>query len=956
MPWAERSVPTRGSSITDKLPLARGTPSRQHHPRMFSTERIRPMHDRLRNRFLQCALVGIALLIPTAVGGASAPAQHPAAEAESQAIRTVLTSRPGDTFVILKNGLTLLVREKKDSDVVSSQVFVRAGSIYEGPYLTAGLSHYLEHVVSGGTTRSFKESEAKERLQRIGGISNAYTSLDRTVYYINTTGPNWKEALDLLLSYVSETTLDPVEVEREKAVIQQEYKMGENSIDRELWKLFLKTAYQTSPVQNPVIGYEEVFVQQNRDSLLNYYTQRYQPENMVVAVVGNVNSREVIDFAAGKTKAFTRRADPPTPIPDEPPQTSRRSAEQQLPLARLNQVMMGFPSVTLQSKDMHALDVLSFLLGEGRTSRLYWRLKEKEGLVLGIGSSNWTPAFVHGQFTISLTLSPENWPRVMEIIESEINRFKTDLVEPQELEKAKKASIAQHVFGKETAASIAASLASSYFDTGDPYFDESYLERIRHVTPEEIRAVAGEYLRTDRLTVATIRPPARSEAARTDTTPGVASREEPVMANRFENGLQVLIKQDKTLPFVTLHLYGLGGLLLESGSQPGIASFTTSLLTAGTKTKSKQEILKAIEDVGGGISARSDNSTFHVSIKVLKEDLDLALGILADVVQNAQFPPEEIEKKRKETLLAIQKQNESWQFEIMQLFKANYFKGSPYGHDRLGTLESVSAFKRDDIVSFYRSMVIPQRCVLAVFGDLDPGAVTNRIKTAFGSWKGDQAALPEWPRESSPIQADATVEKKNEKSSAALFIGTNGLDLQDARRPVLDVLDAVLAGASHPGGRLFEALRGGQEDLVYVVGAVPFYGKHAGYFGVVTQTTLGNLPKVDAIIREHLKRVTTEPVPESELTTAKNMLLIAHEMQKESLDSQAQDAAVNEVLGLGWNYESHYPDLVKAVTAEQVQALARELFQHTLTVRTLPEKPVEVLQVPREDRHMHPNP
>ena len=912
------------------------------------------MHNRTLT--LNSILAGFCLFLCAATVHAASPPESTPPESAAQAIRTVLTSKPGDTFVVLKNGLTVLVREKPDSDVVSSQVFVRAGSIYEGQYLTAGLSHYLEHVVSGGTTRSFRESEAKERLQRIGGISNAYTSMDRTVYYINTTGPNWKEALDLLLSYVSETTLDPVEVEREKAVIQQEFKMGENSIDRELWKLFVKTAYQTSPVQNPVIGYEEVFVQQNRDALLDYYTRRYQPENIVVAVVGNVTSREVVEFVASKTRTFSRRTDPPEAIPDEPPQTSRRSAERQLSLARLDQVMIGFPSVTLHSRDMVALDVLSFLLGEGRTSRLYWRLKEKEGLVLGIGSSNWTPSFVHGQFTISLTLAHQNWPKVLETVEMEIDRFKNELVPPQELDKAKKATIAGHVFGKETAASIATSLASSYFDTGDPYFDEAYLERIRQVTPEEIQAVAREYLRTDRMTVATIRPMAGGEAMGSNAVRETATREEPVKATRLENGLQLLVKQDKTLPFVTFHLYGLGGLLFEKAAQAGIASFTTSLLTAGTTTKSKQEILKTIEDVGGSLSARSDNSTFHVSVKVLKEDLDLALGILADVIQNAQFPSEEIEKKRKETLLAIQKQDESWQFEIMQLFKTSYFKSSPYKQDRLGTVESVSAFKRDDIVSFYRAMVNPQRCVLAVFGDLDPMAVTNGIKAAFGSWKGDPTPVPQWPRESSALSADATVEKKNEKSSAALFIGTNGLDLHDARRPVLDVLDAILAGASYPGGRLFEALRGGQEDLVYVVGAVPFYGQNAGYFGVVTQTTMGNLTKVEGIIREQLKRIGAEPVPEAELTTAKDMLLIAHEMQKESLDSQAQDAAVNGVLGLGWDYESRYPALVRAVTAEQVQALARELFQHTLTVRTLPEKPVEVLQVPREDQHMHPTP
>ena len=175
------------------------------------------------------------------------PALPPAAK---ELVQRTLSSKPGDLFVVLKNGLTVLIRSQTESDVVSAQVFVRAGSIYEGKYLTAGISHYLEHVLSGGSTRSFTETEAKERLERFGGATNASTSFDRTVYYINTSTEHWKEALDLLLSYVSESTLDPQQVLREKAVIQQEIKMGENNPGSELWKLFMKTAYRVQSRSN----------------------------------------------------------------------------------------------------------------------------------------------------------------------------------------------------------------------------------------------------------------------------------------------------------------------------------------------------------------------------------------------------------------------------------------------------------------------------------------------------------------------------------------------------------------------------------------------------------------------------------------------------------------------------------------------------------------------------------
>ncbi len=449
------------------------------------------------------------------------PQQPPALPSNvKESVQRTLSSKPGDTFVVLNNGLTVLIRSHSASDVVSSQVFVRAGSVYEGKYLTAGISHYLEHVLSGGSTRSFTETEAKERLERIGGATNASTSFDRTNYYINTSKAHWKEALDLLLSYVSESTLDPQQVVREKAVIQQEIKMGENDPGNQLWKLYMKTAYRSNPARIPVIGYEEVFVKLDRDALEDYYRQRYQPENIVVVVVGNVEPGEVLEFISQKTRDFARRADAPLVLPPEPEQVSPRWEEKGLPLARLTQAILGFPSVTLYSKDLYALDVLALLLGEGETSRLSYRLKDRENKVLNVSASNWTPSFVQGQFVISLTLDPPNWPGILGPIEQEINRLKNDLVAPEELEKAKKLVLAQHIFGKESVSALASSLASSYFETGDPYFDEKYVEGIRKVSREDIREVARRYLLMNRSNVAVIKPEAPKEpVARLETAP-----------------------------------------------------------------------------------------------------------------------------------------------------------------------------------------------------------------------------------------------------------------------------------------------------------------------------------------------------------------------------------------------------------------------------------------------------
>ncbi|MHC1729980.1 MAG: M16 family metallopeptidase [Syntrophobacteraceae bacterium] len=860
-------------------------------------------------------------------------------------IQRTIASKAGDLFVVLKNGLTLLVHQQPTAETVSAQVFVRTGSALEGKYLRAGLSHYLEHVVSGGTTRSFTEAEAKERLQAIGGSTNAYTSYDRTVYYINTAADHWRGALELLLSYVSENVLDPKEVAREKPVIQQEMKMGESNPNTELWRLFIQTAYQKSPVRYPVIGYEEVFIQQSREALLDYYQQRYQPENMIVVLSGNVQASEVLQFAVEKTKNFLPRQSEQIVLPEEPLQSSARWQEKEVPIARLVQAMIGFPSVTAYDKDLYALDVLAHLLGEGETCRLYCRLKQDQNKVYSIGASNWTPAFVKGQFLVSVSLSPNQWPSALKDIQEEIEGFKTALVSAEDLGKAKKTAIAQHTFGKESVSARASSLASSYMLSGDPYYDDAYVNGIRSVTAEEVMSAARRYLLSDRMNVAVIKP-SSGEQVQTATAaecpvPGVVAPEFSQMAN----GLKTLVKQDSGLPFVTLQLYGVGGLFLEEIGRPGVSAFTASLLTAGTKSRPKLELLRKVEDAGGIISAKSDNNSYHVSLKVLKEDFDWALDLLADIARNASFPQDEIEKQRQDTLIAIKRADESWQSEVMRLFKKNYFKNSSYINDRLGTAESIGSLGREEILAFYGKMVNPTHSALAIFGDIDPTAAKQRAEQKFAGWTGTPVQRSQ-PEETRQIDGNRVVEIKNEKNSSALFIGANGLDVNNAERPVLDVLTAVLSGGGSPAGRMFDSLRGGEQNLVYAVSTFPFYGKKAGYFGVLTQTTMANLPKVEQIIQGNLQRLSEELVPEGELEKTKVTMLVGLKLGRETLENQAASAALNEVLGLGWDYGRRYPEMVRAVRAEQVRDMARKLFAHKLIARTLPERPVEILAAP----------
>jgi zinc protease len=855
-------------------------------------------------------------------------------EMESEWVDRVLPSKPDDLFVILQNGLTVMIREAHGSKVVSCQALVKTGSIFEGDRMGGGLSHYLEHVVSGGTTSTLTEAQISEKLQAIGGASNAYTSYDDTVYFINTTSAHYEEALELLLAYVTDCQFKETEYEREKGVILQEFQLGENNPSQQLWESFMKTAYREHPVRHPVIGEKDVFLKMNREDLLAHYRRWYTPENMVVAVVGDVNKGEVLRVVLNLAGSLKRAADPPYVLPPEPRQLAPRSVEKALPIARLTKACLGFRTVPLTDPDLYALDVLAIILGDGRTSRLYQAVRDNKGLVLSISAWSWTPPFAQGQFSISMDLSHENLAQAVDAVWTELSDVKENVVGEEALKRAKKKVVADYVFGQESVQSQAGQLASDWVGTGDPYFGETYVSKIQEVTAEAVRRVAQKYFRKDGMTLAVVRPPS-VEAGRREPEP-VEDLETGIERQVLPNGMTLLLKRSVAAPIVSFQFFAKGGLRFERPDQTGLCHFMASLLTKGTVTRSKLEIARTLEDVGGTIEASSGNNVVGLSVSVLKDDFDIALDLLADVVRHPSFPESEIEKQRQDTLMAVKKLDEEWTTEITRLFKRHYYRKHPYRNDVLGTAETVRRFSQEDIRGLYESVMKPNNAVLAIFGDIDLDGVTSQVKKAF---EGFEPAISEYSiieLETQNIVEDEAFETLNEKTSVALLVGFNGLALGDPDAPVVDVLDAVISGIGYPSGWLHEALRGREKSLVYYVHAYPAFGIDGGYFGIMSQTTPENYEEVLKIILEQLDVIQEREIDANTLERGKNMCITMHDMGLETVAAQAASCALNEILGLGYDYDMRYGKLIEKVSAADVLRVAKRLFSHHLIVATKP--------------------
>jgi len=854
---------------------------------------------------------------------------------ESQWIDRIIPSKENDLFVVLKNGMTVLIRESHASEVVSCQVLIKTGSIYEGIRMGGGLSHYLEHVVSGGTTSTLTESDIKERVQAIGGATNAYTGYEHTVYFINTTSAHYRDAMDLLIAYVTDCQFNETEYQREKPVIIQEFQMGENSPSRQLWSLFIKTAYHIHPIQYPILGEKDIFLRMDKDDLISHYRRWYTPENMVVSVAGDVSREEalktIIDLAGG----VKRTGNPPYVLPEEPPQLSSRRVEKSLPMARLAQAQIGFRTITLTHPDLYALDVLAIIMGDGRTSRLYRKVRDQKGLVLSIDAGSWTPTFIQGQFLISLDLPYENLSNAIDAAWEELSDVRENLVSGDELKRAKNKVAADYIFSQESMQSHARQLTMDWVATGDPYFSETYVSRIKAVTPEDIRRVAQKYFKKEAMTLAVIKPPQAGPETRkplVSPCPMQAKIEKIILPNQ----MTLLLKRSPSIPIVTFQFFAKGGLRFEPPDKPGLSHFMASLLTKGTKSRSKIEIARTVEDLGGSIGSGSGNNVVSISVSALKAHFDTGLDLLADVVQNPTFPEGEIEKQRQDTLLAIRRLDEQWTTEITRLFKRHYYHKHPYRNDVIGTVKAVQGFSGKDIRSLYESIMLPNNSVLAIFGDIDLESVVTKVENAFKDFGPGILQGPVLEIETQNIVQDKTFVAYNNKTSAAILVGYNGLTIRDKGSPVVDVLDAVISGIGYPSGWLHDALRGGDRSLVYYVHAYPAFGMDGGYFGVMVQTTSDNYDAVLEIILEKTALIRSKEVDEQTLRRAKDMCITMHELGLETIAAQASSVALNEILGLGTDYDSKYPALIEKVTPADVLRVARKLLSHHLIVATKP--------------------
>ena len=819
----------------------------------------------------------------------------------------------------LDNGMTVLLEENHRAPVVTIQAWVGAGTVTEGEYVGSGVSHFLEHMLFKGTERR-SVGRIGEEVKEAGGFTNAYTGHDKTVYYITFHSDHFDKALDILADVIMNSTLAPEEVERERDVIVKEIQMNRDAPFRRLYLTAGATAYAVHPYRHPVIGYENLLRALTRDDLFSYYKRLYVPNNILFVAVGDFDPDEALPKIRKVFSGFERKSVAPTPTPPEPLQLGRRDRVDEFDVT-VAQSMMGFHGPNLHSADLYPMDVLAIVLGGGQTSRLHKELREERGIVYSISAWSATPRDP-GMFWIFSSFEPENLAEVEKAVWEQIEKIRAEGISERELETARAKVLSGYIFGKETVEGRARSLGSDEFDAHDVAFGKNYVDSIARVTSDEIKGVIDKYFRPENFVSMTFVPRGKKAASR-EQTGAEAGETKAVEIEKvtLDNGLTLLLREDHSVETVAIRLHALGGARSETEANAGITNLMSMAMLKGTATRSAEDIDLAIESRGGRIGSFSGHNSFGFDIDMLSRDVEIGLEILADVLTNPAFAPEEVERERVGALAGIKKVDDEIFSASMKLFRETIFEGHPYSFQAKGKEEVVAALDAEALKNFHARVSGASRMTLAVFGDIDSVEVKELVEKYFGELEsGGELKLAGPPDTSSDKPRKAS--KPLNKEQLAILIGFPGMDVGDPDRYTLEILTSFL---NSQGGLLFQSLRD-ELGLAYSVGAFNILGVDPGAFVMYIMTDAQKREEAVRGMFDVIGDLRENGVTAEELQRTKIEVMGQNAIRSQTNGQLATRVAFDELYGLGYDRHKRYDDSIRAVTQEDILRVATEIF------------------------------
>jgi zinc protease len=430
----------------------------------------------------------------------------------------------------------------------------------------------------------------------------------------------------------------------------------------------------------------------------------------------------------------------------------------------------------------------------------------------------------------------------------------------------------------------------------------------------------------------------QQQAAASSALPGP----DDTLRQVLSNGITLLVRENFASPAVVINGYLRVGSQDEPPGQHGLAGFATDVMERGTETRGFDELYETVESIGAGFGFGSGVHITSFGAKGLAEHLPLLLEILGDVMRRPAFDPRQVEKARAEILTDLQERdNDSSRQARLKFYELAYPESHPYHWSQTGYPETIAAMTRDDLAAYHAANYSPEGMVLVIVGGIETRAAVHAAETVFGDWtatRPEQLPLAPAPRLAERREARVTLE---DKSQSSLCLGWPGPPRAHPDFIAAHVTNTVL-GVFGMYGRLGERIR---EDhgLAYYVHSSVDGGAGPGPWRVTAGLDPANVNQGCELILETLNEIRETPVPIEELQDSQSFLAGSLPLYLESNEGVARSLVNIERYTLGLDYLQHYGAMIKSVTPEQVQAVAREWLDTDHFVLTVagPETPPE---------------
>ncbi|QJT08818.1 insulinase family protein [Oceanidesulfovibrio marinus] len=855
------------------------------------------------------------------------------------------------TVVRLENGMSVLVQPDDRFPLASVRLYVHTGSAYETPN-QAGISHLLEHMVFKGTEKRAPGEVARD-IEAVGGYVNAATSFDYTVFLSELPADHWELALDVFKDMIFGAKLDPEEVNREKQVVLSELERGEDNPSTLIFKDIQKKVWPGTTYAWPVIGYRDTVSKLQAQDIREYVNRQYQPQSMLLVVVGKVSRDEAV---AAAERVFgglknTRSLTPPNPLPLEelggaaPQVTVRKGPYNKTYLSA------AFPAPGFRATDATGLEVLAHLLGGDYTSKLYRKYKYEEQLVDTISVSYLSLERV-GLLYFNAVLDSQNLDAFWKEFITDLSTLKASDFSQDILDRAKLNLEDSLYQTKETLGGLASKLGFFQFFEGNPLAEENYLTELNLVDDLELDRIIAAYLNPSRLSVSALIPEetAKDDASNKPSGDGVAAalqkdmlqvvqkdwpvqkapakdtslpaKEAALKAEYVDlgHGRTLVLLPDPTLPYTAVSMHFRGGDLLLPPDKQGLSELMGRVLPRGIDGMSATEIQDYLAAHAADLNTSAGRDMLGVSAKFPTRFSADIFDLFTRILTGPTFPEDEVAREKKNQLATIMKREDQPMGRMFRELFPQLFHDHPYSYYHMGQPKELGALTRDDVVDLWQKQR-SEPWVMAVCGDYDRDVVVNaaqRLADALPPGEHPVAFTP--PNWSKDHEFTMHMEDRNQAHLLLVF-PVPGQAQQDG--PGLRLLRNTLGGMSGP---LFRTLRD-EQGLGYSVSTFLWQSPESGFLAFYIGTSPDKLDKARKGFRDLIAKLHTTPMDEESVERGKNQLSGDYYRDHQSLLSRSSEASGLMAQGLPHDLNRESIEAAKSLTAQDLMTLTKKYLE-----------------------------